>query len=208
MEIVMSSPTSAGSRLPPEAHDGRAGATRSDGAAHHATDYSVGYGRPPMPFRFKPGRSGNPKGRPKGSRNLKTKLKEVYTDKISINVGDKKIRITRAEALLLKQWERGIKGSDRATQGAIANAKELGVFEEPKTDARPETDNGAGGFHLSSDVIRQLSPQALHELFKKGALRQTREIGDLLSLDTIRELIRLEETLKPRDEASLAGKTA
>src|SRR4051794_31141733 len=31
--------------------------------------YEVGYGKPPAHSRFKPGRSGNPRGRPRGSRN-------------------------------------------------------------------------------------------------------------------------------------------
>ena len=31
--------------------------------------YEVGYGKPPKSTQFKPGRSGNPKGRTKGSRN-------------------------------------------------------------------------------------------------------------------------------------------
>ena len=38
--------------------------------------YDVGYGKPPASTRFKPGQSGNPKGRPKGANNKKPKLNE------------------------------------------------------------------------------------------------------------------------------------
>ena len=37
--------------------------------AAHGPSYSVGRGRPPVHTRFEPGRSGNPLGRPRGSRN-------------------------------------------------------------------------------------------------------------------------------------------
>jgi len=37
----------------------------------------VGKGHPPVETRFKPGQSGNPKGRPKGSRNWRTCFYEV-----------------------------------------------------------------------------------------------------------------------------------
>ena len=36
--------------------------------------YEVGYGKPPEASRFKPGRSGNPKGRPRGSKNKRISL--------------------------------------------------------------------------------------------------------------------------------------
>ena len=35
--------------------------------------HEVGYGKPPKARQFKPGQSGNPKGRPKGSRNVQPK---------------------------------------------------------------------------------------------------------------------------------------
>lgn len=38
--------------------------------------YEVGYGKPPSGTQFKPGRSGNPKGRPRGSRNTLPSLSE------------------------------------------------------------------------------------------------------------------------------------
>ena len=43
--------------------------------------HAVGFGKPPMHTRFKPGQSGNPRGRPKHSRNLKTIIQEVLTPK-------------------------------------------------------------------------------------------------------------------------------
>jgi hypothetical protein len=50
----------------------------------------VGYGRPPRHTRFRKGQSGNPKGRRKGSRALKTDLDEALKATLTITVGGKK----------------------------------------------------------------------------------------------------------------------
>src|SRR4051812_22673555 len=39
-------------------------------------NYEVGYGKTPKHTRFKPGQCGNPKGRPKGSRNRPSELED------------------------------------------------------------------------------------------------------------------------------------
>ena len=44
-------------------------------------DDPVGYGRPPAATRFKPGRSGNPWGRPKGAKGTKATVKRVLMEK-------------------------------------------------------------------------------------------------------------------------------
>ena len=74
-----------------EAHDAPADSTQSNSVAPKAPEYSIGYGRPPIHSRYKPGWSGNAKGRPKGSCNVKTDLKKVYTDKISYTRAEKNV---------------------------------------------------------------------------------------------------------------------
>jgi hypothetical protein len=56
--------------------------------------YEVGYGRPPKHSQFRKGQSGNPKGRRKGSRGLKTDLDEALRATLTITVGGKKRRGT------------------------------------------------------------------------------------------------------------------
>jgi hypothetical protein len=50
-------------------------------------DNGVGYKWPPQSSRFKTGRSGNPKGRPKGGRNLKTDLAALMKKRIPVREG-------------------------------------------------------------------------------------------------------------------------
>jgi len=52
--------------------------------------YEVGYGRPPKHTRFTKGQSGNPRGRPSGSRALKTDLDEALKAMLTITVGGRK----------------------------------------------------------------------------------------------------------------------
>jgi len=52
--------------------------------------YAVGYGKPPAHSRFKPGASGNPNGRPKGSLNLITELQKTLRETVVINEGGKR----------------------------------------------------------------------------------------------------------------------
>jgi hypothetical protein len=47
-------------------------------------DYEVGYGRPPRHTRFELGRSGNPRGRPGGSKNLSTLLSEALQEPVIV----------------------------------------------------------------------------------------------------------------------------
>src|SRR5256884_9827762 len=98
----------------------------SDNAAH----VPVGYGQPPLASRFKPGTSGNAKGRPKGSKNFKTLIKQAMTASISIQEGQTNRRVSKIEGVVLRQLQSALKGNERSAMAAIKMAMVVGVLAD------------------------------------------------------------------------------
>jgi hypothetical protein len=92
--------------------------------------YKVGRGRPPAESRYKPGQSGNPLGRPKGSKNLRKAVEEILTDKITIREGNKRRRVSRLEAIFRVCTEQALKGDHRAIRTVCATAVDFGLLNE------------------------------------------------------------------------------
>jgi hypothetical protein len=75
--------------------------------------YEVGYGRPPKHSQFKPGRSGNPKGRPPKSKNVDTLIKSELDAMVTIKEGGRELRITKREAIVKQFVNSALKGDPR-----------------------------------------------------------------------------------------------
>ena len=71
----------------------------------------VGYRKPPKHKQFKPGQSGNPRGRPKGSKNESTILHELLHRKITIQDGGRSRQVTILEAMLTRFAQDSLKGN-------------------------------------------------------------------------------------------------
>ena len=56
-------------------------------------DYPVGYGKPPAESRFQKGQSGNPGGRPRGTKKLVTLLGEVLSQRSGLPNPDGNLRL-------------------------------------------------------------------------------------------------------------------
>lgn len=81
-------------------------------------DDTVGYGKPPKHTRWKKGQSGNPKGRPKGARGLKTDLDRVLRKVLTIEGRGKTLKGT-TQLLALEMLAR------RAATGDVRSIKAL-----------------------------------------------------------------------------------
>lgn len=96
-------------------------------------DEKVGYRKPPTKSRFKPGQSGNPNGRPKGSVNLKTDLRSELSEKIQIREGERSLKVSKQRAMLKALVSKALKGDPRAANVVLLL---VGKLFEP--EAAPE----------------------------------------------------------------------
>jgi hypothetical protein len=104
-------------------------------------NYDVGYGKPPKSGQFKPGQSGNPKGRPKGAVGLNAAFEKTLRRKVSITEGGKSKRVTCAEALTLTLAKKAFEGDLKSVETIMRFATMLS-HQAAATDAVPEVLDG------------------------------------------------------------------
>lgn len=79
----------------------------------------IGYRNPPATSRFKKGRSGNPRGRPK-NRKRGLPYDHVLGQMVTIRDGGTEKRVTAAEAFLLHLTKKGLEGDGPAARASLA----------------------------------------------------------------------------------------
>jgi hypothetical protein len=108
------------------------------------TDYEIGYGKPPKRTQFQPGVSGNPRGKPRGSKNLRPALREDQLVKLIFQEANRKIniredgrtrKITMAEAILRSLAAKAAQGN-RLHQKLFLDLYALSQASERARDER------------------------------------------------------------------------
>jgi Family of unknown function (DUF5681) len=80
------------------------------------TAQKVGRGNPPKHTQFRKGTTGNPKGRPKGSKNVSTYIMEAARDQVSATVGGRTRMISKIQATAMQLATKAA-GGDQAAIG-------------------------------------------------------------------------------------------
>ena len=122
---------------------------------------AVGYGKPPVAGRFKPGRSGNPKGRPKGSKNLKSIVQREFDKKISMREGEKTRELTKREAIVTTTINRGLQKGGKDGDTAL---RLMALVDQEATEGSVEAPLTADDQEILAAYEARLRARIVEEL--------------------------------------------
>ncbi len=74
-------------------------------------DNAVGFGNPPKERQFKPGQSGNPRGRPKSKKAVLTDVSRLLNEPVKVNAGGKVREMEPFEVGFLKLAKKAVDGN-------------------------------------------------------------------------------------------------
>ena len=100
-------------------------------------NYEVGYGKPPRHTRFKKGQSGNPRGRPRASKNLSTLLTEVLNERVTVAENDGRRKITKREAIIIQLVNRSAQADLQAIRILLDMLRQIEIRTEADTADSP-----------------------------------------------------------------------
>lgn len=96
---------------------------------NHDDDDKGGYGKPPKHSRYKPGQSGNPRGRPKKTKDVTALIQAELDKTIPVKEAGRSRRITKREAIITQLVNRAIQGETRPLQLVLAHLEKHRAIE-------------------------------------------------------------------------------
>ena len=112
-------------------------------------DYEVGYGKPPHHTRFVKGQSGNPRGRPRGAKNMKTLLNNALNEFVTVTESGGRRKVSKREAIATQLVNRSAKADFKAIQIL------LGMLRDIEGDTDP---------HLADPIFTEADQQIIQRI--------------------------------------------
>jgi hypothetical protein len=95
------------------------------------SDYEVGYGKPPRETRFVKGRSGNPRGRPRGAKSFNTLLSDKLNEPVTVAENGGRRKISKREAIVTQLVNRSAAADFRAIKILLDIVRDIERQTEP-----------------------------------------------------------------------------
>lgn len=120
------------------------------------TEYSVGYKKPPRPSRFNKGKSGNPGGRPVGSRNLRTLFEDALDETVIVSENGRRRVISKREAISKQLVNKAASGDARSIKLLVDLLQRANTNGEAYSDEITLDDDDQ---KVLEDLIRRWAPK-------------------------------------------------
>jgi hypothetical protein len=117
--------------------------------------YEVGFGKPPRRTQFTKGKSGNPRGRPKGALNVATILERTLEEEVIITRSGRRRTVTKLQAAIIQLTDKATGGDLKALQlltSLLRSAEERG-----SQDIVPNSVNDDLDKKLISGILSRIS---------------------------------------------------
>jgi len=137
-----------------------------------AGDYAVGYGKPPRHGGFQKGRSGNPRGRPKGSKNFATLLAEALDEKVQVTEDGRRRRVTKRE-LVVKQLVNKSAAADLSAIKQLTDIVERVERVERRSGTAPAPASPQAFTAADEEVIAELRKRIERDIRAQIAAEKT-----------------------------------
>jgi uncharacterized protein (UPF0216 family) len=117
-------------------------------------DYKVGYKKPPLHTRFQKGQSGNPRGRPRGSKNLSTLLTDALNEPVVVTEDGKRRKISKRELGIRQLVNKFAMAEAQATKILLGLMQERDRLAAEASAERPSL--GADDEKVIANLLKRL----------------------------------------------------
>jgi hypothetical protein len=106
--------------------------------------YNVGYKKPPRHTRFKKGQSGNPRGKAKGRKNLKTELLEELGERVIVSENGRHRALPKQTVIVKRMVADAVQGDAKARDQLLKLMGQIDAVEGSRQSSFPRLCRGRG----------------------------------------------------------------
>jgi hypothetical protein len=124
-------------------------------------DYTVGYKRPPKHTQFRSGQSGNPRGKTKGRKNLKTELLEELTQKVIVTENGRQRALSKQTVMVKRMVADAVQGDPKGRDHLLKLIGQIDAVEASQQSRSPASAEDA-------EIMARFKARLIEEIKAQG----------------------------------------